>query len=268
VNLEKQDGPEAACAVLFDAHVTFGFSSAAQVSAQDVVFTTESSEGSFYIGNENLHFELPLIGRENLTHLLAATATAFASDLTAKQIGEALHSLQVPPGSIEPVRNSCGIPLFVDEARTERTLELALRSLRELTRGRILLALGAPEKTSRKERFGMGRIAAKYAQHIILTSDNPGRESVEQICSVLAQGIESGGTSDYHFQPDRAEAIAELIGMAQQGDALLISGKGDRAYQELANTIVPFDDRTVAAERLATIALQRARAPRRTLVPA
>jgi UDP-N-acetylmuramoyl-L-alanyl-D-glutamate--2,6-diaminopimelate ligase len=268
LNVEKQDGREAACAVLFDAHVTFGFSSAAQVSAQDVQFSTATTEGTLYIGNENVRFELPLVGRENLTHLLAASAAAFASDLTAEQIGRALQELQTPPGSLERVPTDQPFAVFVDEARDERSLEIALRSLREITTGRILLAFGAGEKTAGKERFGMGRVAAKYAQYMILTGDNPGREPVEQICGVIAQGIESVGTVEYHFQPNRAEAIAELIGMARPGDVLLIGGKGDRVYQEFANTIVPFDDKAIALERLAPLPAPRARSLRRELVPA
>jgi len=253
---------------LFDAHVTFGFSSAAQVSAQDVHYSTEATEGTLYIGNENVRFEVPLVGRENLTHLLAASAAAFASDLTAEQIGGALHELQTPPGSLEQVSTTQPFSVFVDEARDERSLEIALRSLREITTGRILLAFGAGEKTVGKERFGMGRVAAKYAQRIILTGDNPGREPVDQICGVIAQGIESVWGMEYHFQPNRAGAIAELTSMARAGDVLVISGKGDRVYQELANTIVPFDDKAIAAERLTALPTPRARSQRRELVPA
>src|SRR5262249_33919430 len=160
----------------------FGFSSGAQVSAQDVHYSTETTEGTLYIGNENLRFEVPLVGRENLMHLLAASAAAFASDLTVEQIGRALHTLQTPPGSLERTAATHAFAVFVDEARDERSLEIALRSLREITTGRILLAFGASEKTVGKERFGMGRVAAKYAQRIILTGDNPGREPVDQIC--------------------------------------------------------------------------------------
>ncbi len=268
LNGEKQDGREAACAVLFDAHVTFGLSSAAQVSAQDVSWSTESTEGTLYIGNENGRFEVPIIGRENLTHLLAASAAAFASDLTERQIGRALHRLQTPPGSLEQVPTPQPFSVFVDEARDERSLERALLSLREITTGRILLAFGAAEKTVGKERFGMGRAAAKYAQRIILTADNPGREPVDQICGIIAQGIESVGGVEYHFQPSRAEAVSELIGLARPGDVLLISGKGDRVYQELANTIVPFDDKAVAAENLTALPAPRVRPQRRELVPA
>ena len=268
LKVEKQDGREAACAVLFDAHVTFGFSSAAHISAQDVSYTTEATQGTIYIGNESMRFDVPLVGRENLTQMLAASAAAFAADLTPEQIGAALQGLETPPGSLERVASGLGLSIFVDEARDERSLEIALRSLREMTAGRILLAFGASEKTNGKERFAMGRVAAKHAQHIILTSDNPGREPVDQICSLLAQGIESVGGVAYHFQPSRAEAIAELIAMARHGDVLLISGKGDRVYQELANTIVPFDDREVASERFAALPAPRSRAQKRELVPA
>jgi UDP-N-acetylmuramoyl-L-alanyl-D-glutamate--2,6-diaminopimelate ligase len=254
--------------LLFDAQVTFGFSSAAQVSAQDVQYTSQSAEGTIYIGNENMRFDVSLVGRENLTHMLAASAAAFAADVSPEQIGRALQEIETPPGSLERVANGLGISIYVDEARDENSLENALRSLREIATGRILLVFGASEKTVGKERFGMGRAAAKYAQHIILTSDNPGREPVDQICGVLAQGIESAGGAEYHFQPNRAEAIAELVSLAKPGDVLLISGKGDRVYQELASTIVPFDDRAIARDRFEALPRPRSRAQKQELVPA
>src|SRR5690606_718962 len=89
--------------------------------------------------------------------------------------------------------------------------------------------------------------AAQLADHVILTSDNPGCENPEQICSVIAQGIESVGRARYHLQPDRAQAIRELIAMAEPGDIVLITGKGERAHQIIGNTVVPFNDRETAA---------------------
>lgn len=169
---------------------------------------------------------------------------------------------------MEAVPNPRSYAVFVDEARDEITLEGALRCLREITTGRILLAFGSGEKTSGKQRHAMGRVAARYAQYVVLTSDNPGREGVDQICSALAQGLESAGCTNYHFQPNRRDAIGELIRLAQPGDVLLISGKGSRAYQELANTLVPFDDRVVAAESMAVLLPRRPRAEPRMLVNA
>jgi len=151
LNVEKQDGREAACAVLFDAHVTFGFSSAAQVSAQNVRFSSTTTEGTLYIGNENLRFELPLVGRENLTHLLAASAAAFASDLTAEQIGRALQVLQTPPGSLEPVSTSqpC-VTLFGHTTSTCRGLSLAARvSARCRSQASVCTVLPRPMSSAR-----------------------------------------------------------------------------------------------------------------------
>ncbi len=269
VNVERQDAKEAGRALLFETNVTFGFSSGAQVSAQDISYGADSTEGTLYAGNEPWRFDLPLIGRENVRALLAATAAALARGLTTEQIKGALTELRPVPGSLERVRSSGdegeGFAVYVDEAREERSLEKALSALREITNGRILLSFGATEKTTGKERFGMGRAAARQAQYIVLTSDNSGREPVEQICGMIAQGIESAGSTEYHFQPDRAEAIRELIGKARPGDVLLISGKGDRVYQELASTIVPFDDRIVAAEVLTGLPRPRTSAARREL---
>ncbi len=268
VNLDARAGRETACSALFDSQVTFGRSSAAQVSAQDVSFSPQSTAGILYIGNESASFSLPLAGRENLGHLLAATAAAFALDIPARAIFDSLDGISAPPGSLELISEAGRFHVYVDEARDESNLESALRSLREITTGRVLLALGAGERTTGRERFQLGRMAAQHAHYVVLTSDNPGRESVEQICGALAQGLENGGNTRYHFQPDRAEAIGELIRLARAGDALLISGKGDRTFQQLVNTIVPFDDRRVARERLRQNHFPRNRIEKGALVPA
>ncbi|HTG45533.1 MAG TPA: cyanophycin synthetase, partial [Verrucomicrobiae bacterium] len=219
------------------------------------------------LGPQCFRFNLRMIGRGNLEHLMAACAAALALGLTSAEIAGALPKLLMPPGALEAVTNERGLALFVDEARDEESLENVLSSLREITPGRIFLVFGASENTTGKQRFNMGQIAAQYVHHAILTSDNPGREGVEQICSAIAQGLESAGKTDYHFQPDRAEAIAELIGMGRLGDVLLISGKGARNYQEFASTITPFDDRLVAVEVLERLISPQARSERPVQVP-
>ena len=85
---------------------------------------------------------------------------------------------------------------------------------------------------------------------MILTSDNPGNENQDAISSAVAQGIEDAGRARYHLQPDRAQAIRELIAMAEPGDAVLITGKGEKTLQVIGDTAVPFSDRDVAAEIL------------------
>jgi UDP-N-acetylmuramoyl-L-alanyl-D-glutamate--2,6-diaminopimelate ligase len=163
------------------------------------------------------------------------------------------------PGSLETVAHAGDFAILVDDAHDVPGLESSLRGVRELSSGRILLLLGAGERTTGRDRFALGQCAARYAAHVVLTSDNPGREAVEQICSGLAQGLEAAGHTSYHFQPDRKEAIGELLALARPGDVVILSGKGERTYQEFGSTIVPFDDRLIAAEKLAELVPARPR---------
>jgi UDP-N-acetylmuramoyl-L-alanyl-D-glutamate--2,6-diaminopimelate ligase len=119
--------------------------------------------------------------------------------------------------------------------------------------------LGSAEGTAGKSRFELGRVAGEFADHVVLTSDNPGSEDMSEICSALAQGLDQSRRCTYHIQADREQAIRDLISMTESGDIALILGKGDRTYQIIGNTIVPFSDRDVAAEILQTLAVTPAR---------
>ena len=116
--------------------------------------------------------------------------------------------------------------------------------------GRVLMILGCEHGTTGRGRYEIGQTAGELADYLVLTSDNPGREPVEQICSAIAQGIERKRHAAYHFQPDRALAIREAVEMARPGDIVLLAGKGERTRQELAYTIIPFHDRHYAEAAL------------------
>jgi UDP-N-acetylmuramoyl-L-alanyl-D-glutamate--2,6-diaminopimelate ligase len=208
-----------------------------------------------------------MVGQENVRHLLGAAAAALSS-LTPRQVLGAIAHVRTAPASLEFVPNVHGLNIYIDHANDVESLTNVLSELRVLQSGRILLGFGSPERSSGKDRFDMGRAAARFADHVILTSDNPGKENQEAISSAVAQGIEDAGRARYHLQPDRAQAIRELIAMAEPGDAVLITGKGEKALQIIGDTAVPFCDREVAAEILQSFARGKNRIERGTVLAA
>ena len=258
VNLDHENGRAVAQSTTFKMQLTFGYADEAEVSASEVTVTTGGTRFLLNLVGHSAACNLPLVGKDNIRAVLGAAAASLSS-LTPRQVLAGLSAVRGVPSSLEVVANDHGISVYIDQAGRAATLAPVLATLGELKAGRILLALGSPERTSGKDRYDLGRAAGQYADHLILTSDNPGCEDQEEICAALAQGIESVGRSTYHLQPDRVQAIRELIAMAEPGDIVLIAGKGERTHQIVGNTAVPFSDREVATNFLESYAAAPAR---------
>jgi UDP-N-acetylmuramoyl-L-alanyl-D-glutamate--2,6-diaminopimelate ligase len=248
INIDEHSGRELCNDAQLDVRLTYGTDEEAEVHARNLQLSSNDTRFVLEIPGHTFPCRVPLVGRHNVRHLLAAVASGICLDISPEKLRAVLKQIKNPPGNLEVISRTPAV--YVDEARTPETLELVLNSLSETGSGRLLLVMGCDERSDHQKRFAMGGVAARCATHIVLTSDNPGREPVEQICSAMAEGIEAAGRGAYHFQPDRALAIREVVTMAQEGDIVLIAGKGERAYQEFASTIVPFDDREHARECL------------------
>jgi UDP-N-acetylmuramoyl-L-alanyl-D-glutamate--2,6-diaminopimelate ligase len=96
----------------------------------------------------------------------------------------------------------------------------------------------------------MGRVAAEFADHTYITSDNPRKEKPELIAQQIEEGFRTVKQGDYTVELDRKRAISDIISLAQPGDTVLLAGKGHETYQEFEDTIVPFDDRVYARTAL------------------
>jgi len=140
--------------------------------------------------------------------------------------------------------------VFVDYAHTDDALRNVLTTLRELTKGRVLLAFGCGGNRDTGKRAKMGRVAAELADLTVITSDNPRKEDPARIAGQIEEGYRSVRLDGYALEPDRGRAIQQLLSKAAAGDAVLLAGKGHETYQEFEDTVVPFDDRLHAQEAL------------------
>jgi UDP-N-acetylmuramyl tripeptide synthase len=150
---------------------------------------------------------------------------------------------------------SAGQPfgVFVDYAHTDDALKNVLSTLREITKGRVLVAFGCGGNRDAGKRAKMGRIAAEMADFTLITSDNPRKEDPAKIAAQVEEGYQSVRSDAYELELDRARAIRRIIARAQPGDSVLLAGKGHETYQEFEDTVVPFDDRVHAQEALETL---------------
>jgi UDP-N-acetylmuramoyl-L-alanyl-D-glutamate--2,6-diaminopimelate ligase len=193
--------------------------------------------------------ELKLRGRFNAENALGALAAARLLGIADDAIARGLESVRGVPGRFEVVDEGQPFEVIVDYAHKPLALETLLRTIRELSSGRVICVFGCGGDRDREKRPQMGRIASELADVVIVTNDNPRSEDPQAILDAIV----AGAVSAVEVEPDRALAIAHAIELAQDGDVVLIAGKGAEQGQEFADRTVPFDDRESAREALRTL---------------
>lgn len=184
--------------------------------------------------------ELPLLGRPNATNALAAAALALARGLPL----EPLRNLAPIPGRLERVPDAKR-HIFVDFAHAGAPLAETLATLRSVMQGgRLIVVFGCGGNRDPARRVGMAQAAEAGADLSIVTTDNPRTEDPETI----AEAILAAYRVRPRYIPNREEAIAEALRLAQPGDTVLIAGKGHEQGQICAGQTIPFDDRKIAAK--------------------
>ena len=174
-------------------------------------------------------------------------------NLDEDAIVEGIARVAEVPGRFQAIDEGQPFTVLVDFAHTPESLETVLRSARELGDGRVIVVFGAGGDRDRGKRPLMGKVAAERADLVLVTSDNPRSENPLAIIQDVLQGT----GVDVEIDPDRRSAIHRAIAVAEAGDVVVIAGKGHEQGQEIAGVVLPFDDRDVARDALALLALRR-----------
>ena len=190
---------------------------------------------------------VPLIGRFNVANSMAALAAASSMGISLRDAILSLGRSPQVPGRLEAVPAKRQFQVFVDYAHTPDALLNVLKTARELSPRKLIVVFGCGGDRDKQKRPLMGRVADENADYSIITSDNPRKEDPEAIIAEAAKGFRS---DRFEKIPDRAEAIARAIELAQPRDIILIAGKGHEPYQEFADHTIPFDDIQVARRAL------------------
>jgi UDP-N-acetylmuramoyl-L-alanyl-D-glutamate--2,6-diaminopimelate ligase len=230
--------------------LTYGLAQSAQVRATGIELAREGTRLTLETPAGSWPCRLPLLGRHNIYNALAAVGAGLVLGMKPARIVEALRCLPPVPGRLESIAEGQPFAVLVDYAHTDDALKNVLRTLREITPGRLLLAFGCGGNRDAGKRAKMGRVAAELADFTVLTSDNPRKESAALIAGQIEAGYREVRNDGLQLELDRRRAIDDIIRQARAGDAVLIAGKGHETYQEFEDTIIPFDDRVYARETL------------------
>ena len=224
--------------------VTYGMERPAKASVRQIACTWQGMEMMLETPWGILPLATPLLGRHNIWNIAAAATTLLALGVSPEAIQHGLAAIDHVPGRLERVPNDAGIHVFIDYAHTADALRLVLLSLRELTRGRLIVVFGCGGNRDQTKRPVMGKMASLLADHVVLTSDNPRGEDPQDILQQIKAGFPLD-FSPYDMIPDREQAIMSALSMAHRDDTVVIAGKGHEAYQTFDHITVPFVDRDV-----------------------
>lgn len=223
----------------------------ADLYLSDVVYTATGVSGIVHTPVGSAPFTSPLVGQFNLANMLAAIGAGLLLGLDLPTMVNALPEFVGVPGRMErvQVQPEQDISVIVDYAHTPDSLENLLKASRPFITGQMICVFGCGGDRDRTKRPLMGGIAARLADHAVVTSDNPRTEDPEQILQDILAGIEAGANPT--VMADRAAAIRQAILSAKPGDGVLIAGKGHEDYQILGTEKIHFDDREQARNALA-----------------
>lgn len=234
--------------------VTFGENPAAMVRAENVVLNYKHSSFRLVWPQGVMQVESPLIGRYNVSNVLAAIATAWGLGRDPRDFLARLAEFKGVAGRLERIEEGQDYNVLVDYAHTDDALRNALSTLRAITPGRLLVVFGCGGNRDRTKRPLMTEAVQAHADFAFATADNPRSEALAQIFADMQAGVKV--PERITWIDDRRRAISLALDACRPGDCLLIAGKGHESYQEFADTVIPFDDRQVVRELIGIKALK------------
>lgn len=200
-----------------------------------------------YINSSALPTEMKVIGEFNKQNALAAAAVAKVLGLDGERVKKTISEFTSPEGRQEVVHEG-QFKVIVDFAHTPGAFEKVLPEIKKMTVGRLIHVFGAAGKRDSSKRPYMGNVSSKFADIIILTSEDPRGEKVE----VINTHIMAGFVKDVEVESivDRKKAIGKAISIARKGDTVLITGKGHEKSMNLSGRELPWSDRETVMEAL------------------
>lgn len=198
---------------------------------------------------DGLELRTRLRGRFNVENVLGAVAAGRLLSLPDDAIVRGVAHVTGVPGRLEPVEEGQPFAVLVDYAHTPTALEHVLVAVREICAGKLICVFGCGGDRDRGKRGLMGTVARTHADHAVLTSDNPRSEDPSAIIAEVVAG--SGGEGPrLDVEPDRRRAIQHAVALADEGDTVLIAGKGHELGQTFADRTIPFSDVDEARDAL------------------
>ncbi|MEG1164766.1 MAG: UDP-N-acetylmuramoyl-L-alanyl-D-glutamate--2,6-diaminopimelate ligase [Oscillospiraceae bacterium] len=224
----------------------------ADLVAKDIRLSPSSIKFCALANNSLVRISLGIPGRFSVYNAMAVMSAALLLGLPLAKICESLKTAKGVKGRVEVVPTPDDFTILIDYAHTPDALENVLKSMKEVTEGRVVVVFGCGGDRDKTKRPIMGEIAASLADYAIITSDNPRTEDPSAIIADILSGIKAP-KNRYKVIENRGEAIAFAIDSHMAGDVIILAGKGHETYQIIGKTKHHMDEREIVAEHLATL---------------
>lgn len=231
---------------------SYSIKDAADIKAEKIKLTIDGTAFDAITPAGVISVRSRLVGIFNVYNILAAIGAAVACNIRPEKISSGIYSLSCVPGRFEKLDSGMGFYVVVDYAHTENALRLLLEAACQFTPRRIITVFGCGGDRDRGKRPLMGKAAVELSDYVIVTSDNPRTEDPQKIIEEIESGIKAAmkdkrkKASGYRVITDRTKAIEEAVNMAEEGDLVVIAGKGHENYQITGNKKSHFDDKEEA----------------------
>lgn len=228
--------------------LTYGIAADADLFARDIEINEEGVSFDLQLqGMHSMPIHLRMTGMFNVYNALAAASCAMVLGLSAENIRDGLWNMDSVPGRIEMLPTHTPYRVILDYAHSPDALTNILKTVRGFARGRLIAVFGCGGDRDRGKRPIMGEIGGRMADLCILTSDNPRSEDPMAILAAIEDGIRPLG-KPYEVIENRREAIRRAMTIAEEGDIIVLCGKGHETYQEIKGVKYPFDEKIVVQE--------------------
>jgi len=228
---------------------TYGLNENADIRLNSYNSNHEGLELELEFFERPLSLYSPLVGKHNLYNIMAAAVACSLLGIEDQTIREGIRALENVPGRFEKAAIEAPFTVILDFAHTPDALENVLNLAAEISQNRVICVFGCGGDRDRGKRPLMGRIAVEKADLAIVTSDNPRSENPTSIVKEIVEGIPEGATN-FESIPDRKKAIQRALEVANEGDLVLLAGKGHEVYQEIRGRKFHFDEREIIVEAL------------------
>ncbi len=215
---------------------TFGLDARCDIQGKDCAFSLKGTQFVVDFQGESVPFSTKLLGKFNLYNLLGAISLALHAGFSLKDLQRPVAQAVGAPGRLERV----GEQIFVDHAHMGESLAQVLGTLKEMTKKTLWVVFGCGGDRDPTRRRLMAEAAERYADRIVVTTDNPRSEPPDEICRQIVSAFQRPEKA--YIELDRRLAITHAVSHLQEGDLLLVAGKGHEKVQIFAHKTVPFDD--------------------------
>ncbi len=231
---------------------SYGFDVSADFFAKNISISMKGVKFTIVYNGEETDVESRLIGRFNVSNILAAFSTGIALGIPKEIVRNAISKAEIVRGRFEQITSPNGWTAVIDYAHTPDALEKALKAIHDVfdssSRGRIITVFGCGGNRDRTKRPKMTNIATTLSDITIVSSDNPRHEDPEAIIDEIMTGVKTG--AKVYREADRKQAIFMALDIAKIDDVILIAGKGHEDYQVVGDRKIYFSDRKTVEEFL------------------